>query len=313
MKSQNARQVLGFLTIAPSGSKARRQGRASFEKVAVLCVVLAMTGSAYGQVSKQRLKSFGFPSQSGNTPLGSLILGADGGLYGATSGGGTNGTGTVFRFTTDGTVYDVLFDFSANATDGNTPQFGLVQGNDGALYGTTWYTGSNGVGTLYKLQTNGLGYMLLHTFGTNGDGQVPWGHLIQGKDGALYGVTDQGGTNDPQVGGDGTVFKVNPDGTGYAVLYNFGASASDGRQPGLGLVQGTDGMLYGVTMSGGTSNYGTVFTMNTNGTAYEVLHRFDTNDPAGFSPFAALLKAATARYMAPLQREEAVVWERYSK
>jgi uncharacterized repeat protein (TIGR03803 family) len=73
----------------------------------------------------------------------------------------------------------------------------------------------------------------------------------------MYGTTDGGGSN-----GGGTVFKLNPDGKGYQVLYNFGAGSADGQIPAAGLVHASDGSLYGTTSRGGQDGDGTVFTVN---------------------------------------------------
>jgi len=81
---------------------------------------------------------------------------------------------------------------------------------------------------------------------------TPRAPLIQGTDGALYGTTFSGG-----ISNAGTVFKMNPDGSGYTTLHTF--IGSDGANSNAGLAQGRDGGLYGTTYSGGTSNLGTVF------------------------------------------------------
>ena len=95
---------------------------------------------------------------------------------------------------------------------------------------------------------------VLHSFTGRGDGQQPYAGLVQGADGALYGTTFQGGSNNA-----GLVFKVNPDGSGYLILYHFGAAPGDGQYPGAPLIQALDGGLFGTTKFGGTSNLGSVF------------------------------------------------------
>src|SRR5205085_936033 len=134
---------------------------------------------------------------------------------------------------------------------------------DGALYGTTQSGGSNGLGTVFKLNKDGSGYMVLHGFPSNdADGWYPVGALVQEDDGALYGTTERGGTEDA-----GTLFKLNTDGSGYSIIYDFGSTADDGLHP-QGLATGSDGALYGTTYSGGSSNLGTVFRLNKDGTGY---------------------------------------------
>src|SRR5690242_20719624 len=90
--------------------------------------------------------------------------------------------------------------------------------------------------------------------------------LMQGSDGMLYGTTQDGGINDY-----GLVFKVNTNGAGYSVLHHFNGIGGDGTHPQAGLVQGSDGMLYGTTANGGTNDHGTVFKLKTDGSGYSVL------------------------------------------
>ena len=246
--------------------------------------VLGLLVSAVAQVPEQVLKSFGNASQSGSRPVG-VLMGADGVLYGTTSGGGIYSSGTVFRVSIDGSHYAVLHAFGGNASDGVTPQAGLVQRRDGMLYGTTSLGGTNKAGIVFKLATDGSGYTALHTFGAtfSGDGFSPTA-LIQGADGALYGVTQSGGT---EYGG--VVFRLGADGSAYDVLYNFGIEIppayfnGDGLSP-VALTQGADGALYGVTQTGGTNGVGNVFRLGTNGSAFAVLHTFGDVANDGTTP-----------------------------
>ncbi|MHC1764655.1 MAG: choice-of-anchor tandem repeat GloVer-containing protein [Verrucomicrobiia bacterium] len=89
------------------------------------------------------------------------------------------------------------------------------------------------------------------------DGRNPSASLVQGSDGALYGTTQNGGTY-----GLGTVFALDLDGTGYTVLYHFGAFPNDGAKPSASLVLGSDGALYGTTAEGGNLGAGTAFRLS---------------------------------------------------
>ena len=169
-----------------------------------------------------------------------------------------------------------------NSPDGAIPFAGLVQGDDGRLYGTTVQGGMNLLGTVFRLGTNGDDYAVLHGFAGLPDGGAPEAELTRGLDGALYGTTVAGGTN-----GLGTIFKINPDGGGYANLYCFAASP-DGAHPYGGLVQGGDGRLYGTTTWGGNANGGTIYRINTNGSGYSVLYHFGSSDADGVLPYASL-------------------------
>lgn len=122
----------------------------------------------YGAVFKVRpdgsgfavLHSFAVTAGDGANPYAAVIRGSDGALYGTTYGGGTYGNGTVFKVNTDGTGYGVLYNFSGTGGDGSQPRSPLIQGADGALYGTTGIGPTNLQGTVYKLNTDGSGYSL---------------------------------------------------------------------------------------------------------------------------------------------------------
>jgi uncharacterized repeat protein (TIGR03803 family) len=152
-----------------------------------------------------------------------------------------------------------LFSFGSGYTntDGTSPSAGLVQGKDGNLYGTAPSGGTNNLGTVFQISTNGA-YTTLVTFtGTNG--AFPAAGLIQGADGNFYGTTTAGGTYDL-----GTVFKMTSGGT-LVKLASF--NDTNGASPAATLVQTPNGVLYGVTQYGGANDYdsGTVFKITTNG------------------------------------------------
>jgi uncharacterized repeat protein (TIGR03803 family) len=173
----------------------------------------------------------------------------------------TQGMGTVLI--PNGSGFQVLHTFTNNSVDGVNPYAGLILGADGFLYGTTQRGGTNGSGTVFKLSTSGSGYRVIYNFGSvTNDGQYPTGPVIQGSDGYLYGTTPYGGAFGLASGGYrgyGVAFKLDATGSSYTVLYNFGGSANDGRNPQGGLAQSPDGALYGTTSAGGDLNAGTVF------------------------------------------------------
>jgi len=232
------------------------------------------------------LHTFGVATGDGQSPM-PLVQGSDGALYGTTSIGGTNKTGTIYRINKNGTGYQVVHDFGRAAADGANPQAGLVEGRDGFLYGTTFFGGSNGRGTVYKLNKAGDGYLILRNFGIGGgDGVNPDTALLQGGDGALYGTTFFGGTNDA-----GAIFRLNTNGSSYVVLHSFSGLNGDGHNPDAALMQGSDAALYGTTYSGGSNNAGSIFKLNTDGSGYTVLHAFTAAGGDGQKPLSALLEA----------------------
>jgi len=214
-----------------------------------------------------------FSGTNGTGPVGKLIQGRDGAFYGVTLHGGTYNGGTVYRILPNGTGFSVLRHLAAY-TDGQRPQEGVIQGLDGALYGTTSAGGVNtNGGTVYRLTTDGTSFTVLKSFGVASEGAAPYGGLVQGSDGTLYGTASRGGIEDADLGGNGTLFKINPNGTGFAVLKQL--ASYQGIEPKGTLVLGTDGVLYGTaTRGGGTESKGSVFKINTNGTGFLVLKVF---------------------------------------
>jgi uncharacterized repeat protein (TIGR03803 family) len=199
----------------------------------------------------------------GAYPYAALIQGADSNFYGTTPAGGTNGSGTVFRMTTNGAVSGI-YSFTGGS-DGASPYAPLVQGADGSLCGVTYFGGAYGYGTVFKVSANGV-FNFLHPFTGGADGAYSDAALVQGADGNLYGAASGGGTQ-----GDGTVFRLAADGT-FTTLYSF-TGGNDGYSPDAALVQGNDGNLYGVTSYGGTNLNGTIFRITTNG-VLTTLHAF---------------------------------------
>ncbi len=230
-----------------------------------------------------------------SNPVGNLVLGTDGAIYGINSSATSATGGVLYRAAADGTSTATIYQLDPD--DAITPQGGLMLGSDGFLYGTTRFGSSNdltGTGTVFRVATDGTGFQVLHRFenfsdgqdSTNAEGAYPEGELVEGSDGYLYGVTQGGGPN-----GTGGLFRVARDGTDFDVLHTFAADTDtstsgqiitvDGASPRGALVQGANGFLYGVASTGGTNGAGTVFRVNPDGSAFEVLHHFTAtaNDP----------------------------------
>jgi uncharacterized repeat protein (TIGR03803 family) len=157
----------------------------------------------------------------------------------------------------------------------------LTLGPDGNFYGTS-AKGGAGIGSVFRLTTNGLLTTLVSFGGTN-IGNHPTASLTLGKDGNLYGTTEYGGFN-----GWGSIFKISTNGT-WTNFFTFGNNA--GVYPVGGLVQGSDGNFYGTTEEGpGSSQNGTVFCMTTNGVMTTLVSFPYTNSayPYGSGPTATL-------------------------
>src|SRR2546428_273182 len=170
--------------------------------------------------------------------------------------------------------------------DGYDPNAGLVGGSDGVFYGTTSAGGAeNALGTVFKLNPDGSGYSVLHSFISRAavEGTFPGGRLMEGGEGSLYGTTASGGSYN-----QGTVFKLNKDGSLYGILHSFTTDGIDGYNPRGGVVEGSDGVLYGATGQGGSNNLGTVFKLNKDGSHYNALHSFEAGGVDGRNPSAEL-------------------------
>jgi len=243
-----------------------------------------------------------FVGTNGGTPVAPLVQGFNGSLYGTTefagSHGSTNFGGTAFRISTSGTLttlYNFCVGGSGNCTDGYNPVAGLAQDATGKFYGTATSGGANGpflaYGTVFKLTSSGA-LTTLHSFcalSACDDGTNPNGGVTLASNGSLYGTTVSGGTK-----GSGTVFKMTTSGT-LTTLHNFCSltNCSDGAQPLAGLIQGSDGNMYGSTNAGGTNSQGTVFKLTLSG-ALSTLYSFCSQSSCadGAQPFAKLLQAA---------------------
>jgi len=163
----------------------------------------------------------------------------------------------VFAVNTDGTGFTTLHNFTGS--DGASPYAGLVLSGS-TLYRTASAGGSTGGGTVFAVNTDGTGFTALHSF-TGSDGIEPNAGLILSGN-TLYGTAFLGGS-----AGNGTVFAVNTDGTGFTNLHSFTAFSgsvccvnSDGAGPASLLLSGNT--LYGTAQDGGSSGYGTVFSLS---------------------------------------------------
>ena len=206
----------------------------------------------------------------GANPLGGLILSGTT-LYGTANGGGSSANaGTVFAVNTNGTGFIVLHAFAGYPNDGGHPSDRLILSGN-TLYGTTYRGGSLRAGTVFKVNTDGTDYTILHILASSSDGSNPRDGLILSGN-TLYGTTTSGGTAN-----NGTVFAMNTNGTGFTVVHNFTALSNSTNSDGVGpqadliLVGNT---LYGTAIIGGSSSNGTVFAVNTNGTGFTNLHSF---------------------------------------
>jgi uncharacterized repeat protein (TIGR03803 family) len=253
----------------------------------------------------------------GYSPWGGLLGASDGDLYGATYSGGTNSAGTIYRYSPASDTYEKIHDFSG--TDSAHPTGDLIETAPGDFYGTTagngfddsgsvfhadasgtitplyliptelsqfpqagparapngdFYTtgyGSTAGGSIFSVDSQGL-YTPRHGLDYATEGSVPNGTLLWASDGRLYGIGSDGG-----AGGYGTVFRYDGSPT-LTVLKAFSGDA-DGVMPRGGLIQASDGNIYGVTYGLVTVSSGTIFRIDASDT-FATVHSFNGVDGA---------------------------------
>ena len=190
---------------------------------------------------------------------GRMIL-RDGRLYGAVTAGGRYGSGVVFELNAGGfgeRDLKILYAFRGQP-DGSFPYGALLFDQSGNIYGTTYYGGADGIGSVYKLSPQPVGEWaedVLYSFQQGTDGNSPISNLVFDVTGNLYGTTSEGGL------GSGTIFKLSPVGAGKwteTVVHAF-ESPPDGGFAYNGMVVDAFGNFYGATVHGGENDDGSVY------------------------------------------------------
>ena len=186
-------------------------------------------------------------------------------LYGTTQYGGSSGDGTVFSVNKDGTDFAVLHSFDDEM---GGPQSGLTLCG-AKLYGTTYGGGANGWGTVFSINLDGSDYQVVYSFSyttTNGAGPVS-GLTLMGS--TLYGMTQYGGSDNC-----GTVFSVGVDGTDFSLLHSFSESSNNGLHPHRNSLVVHGSTVYGMTPWGGSYEKGTLFSVDVDGSDFQLMHSF---------------------------------------
>jgi hypothetical protein len=280
---------------------------------AALIFALALPPHSVAQAPPPVLRTlYSFTGQNGDgsAPMTALVIGKNSALYGTTSAGGVAGAGSVFQLqppaaTGGAWTETVIYSFpSTPGCCGISPN-GLTLGVNGAIYGTT-YLGGSGGGTVFELKPPAAAgeawtETVLYAFtGQDGDGASPGNYhtaLVFANDGSLFGSTLFGGITTGSCAplGCGTVFKLTRvDGAWKErVLYTFTGQNGDGAGP-EGVALGQNGVLYGVTFSGGISNLGTAFELAPpaeGGGAWTetVIHTFAGPPSDGYGPNTSVI------------------------
>lgn len=201
--------------------------------------------------------------------------------------GNVDGTGTLFKFTTGGTLTTLYTGCELACGVMGAPAGSLIQASDGSLYGTSFAGGENVKGSIFKIGADGTPIVLYSfcSLPNCADGTYPVPGLVEGRDGDFYGTTTAGGSTDY-----GTVFRFSRDGT-LTTLHSFCFEhdypvCSDGSEPNAPLILASDGNLYGTTSSGGTNacivvDCGTLFKITPDGNLSTV---YNFTDASSFFP-----------------------------
>lgn len=212
-------------------------------------------------------KKFNFNNvSSGRLPFGSLLQATNGKLYGMTYAGGANDYGIIFEYTisTNSFVKKLDFDYTNN---GGNPHGDLMQASNGLIYGVTSQGGYDGYGTLFNFDPIANTFNTLYDF-DDYSGSYPYGSLIQGANGNLYGMAALGGTYSL-----GVLFEYNISSNFNTVKINF--NGIDGAVPTGSLLLASNGNMYGTTNAGGYHDLGILFEYNPLNDAFYINIDFD--------------------------------------
>jgi uncharacterized repeat protein (TIGR03803 family) len=199
----------------------------------------------------------------GSDPHSAPIEDTNGTFYGTTPTENNGSNSTVYTITPSGT-FTTIHTFTG--ADGQNVTAPLVQGTNGDFYGDTVVGGTSNDGVIFKMTPSGA-VTVLHSFAGT-DGSAAYYALIQANDGNFYGTTYTGGSI-----GNGVVFKITPGGD-YSVVHNLNLSNGDGDGPSSSLIQGSNGLLYGVTGSVNSGNYGTIYSVDITTGVFTTLYSF---------------------------------------
>lgn len=197
---------------------------------------------------------YSFPGAKNGSKPGLITLTSAGVIYGSTGeGGGAKNAGTIYALNATTKKKTTLYTFQ-DGLDGGSPNGGLVLDSSGNLYGTSREGGVNSFGTLFKLNVSTKQFTMLHAFTGKNDGSVPLGGLVLDNQGVLWGVTEK--TNG--VKGTGSLYTFDTGTNTFTTDYDFTGGA-DGGTPNQFLLIGNDGAIYGTTLAGGSTGFGTIY------------------------------------------------------
>lgn len=221
----------------------------------------------------------------GEAPYGSLLQAADGAFYGMTSVGGSSDNGVLFKYQLTAPFYTKICNF-ADCNDGKNPSGSLLYASNGKIYGMTSKGGLWGYGVLFEYNRQDSVYSVLHHFDGLNTGAEPCGSLIEAQNGKLYGLTNLGGAAD-----QGSLFEFDPTTGMLTKKWNF--LTATGCFPYGSLLEASNGLLYGMTWTGGPNNCGTIFEYNPSTSVLTNKHNFIASN--GGAPKGSLMQASNGR------------------
>ena len=292
-----------FVTLTSHEGLSRNRGRAAGTRMlSIFCsLILLCSAAAIASASVTFKPLVSFNGTNGSDAANfDLVQGVDGELYGTTQFGGTYNQGTVFKIDSAGNL-TTLWSFcqQSGCPDGNRPAAGLTLVTGGNLYGTTYYGGAHGAGTVFKITPAGV-LTTVHSFcndpiGSNCiDGANPTAQLLLAADGNLYGTTVLGGTGGcPGCHGGGTAFKIGLSGT-FTKIHDFcTGTCTDYGNPSNPLMQASDGNFYGEIYGRYAYYAGNIFRMTPAGKV-TLIYTFCklTNCTDGVFPSGGLVQGA---------------------
>ncbi|MBK9401439.1 MAG: T9SS type A sorting domain-containing protein [Bacteroidetes bacterium] len=225
---------------------------------------------------------YSMDSLSGYYPRGTVIKATNNKLYGLTNNGGTFNKGVLYSLDLSNNQYTKLHEF--DGPTGQLPNGTVMQAANGKLYGMTTTGGQGGAGVIFSYDISTSTYAIVHDFNFT-NGFSPFGNLMQGANGLLYGMAFGGGAT-----GNGVLFSFNTANNGHSVLHNF--DGVNGSAP-MGTVMENAGVFYGNTSQGGTNNKGVIFSFNPSSGTYTKLHDFAV--ATGCTPFGNVMMASDGK------------------
>ena len=227
-----------------------------------------------------------FDGANGTYPWASLLMDANGNLFGNTLYGGTNDSGAIYELAAGAGTITLLASFNGG-TDGGVPNGRLILDSSGNLFGTASTGGANGHGTIFELPAGSNTILTLASFAGGDGGSEPLGDLYADTNGNLFGTAHSGGdiADDPNSAGFGTIFELPAGSNTILTLATF--NGANGAKPVGGLVADASGNLFGATSSGGDNGFGNIFELPLGTNTITPLASF--NGTNGSAPYDTLI------------------------